>query len=43
MPFDSTPYCSALSYDAASPFLHEVVASLNSLNITVEQVCQKGP
>ncbi|XP_023543403.1 type-1 glutamine synthetase 1-like [Cucurbita pepo subsp. pepo] len=38
VPFDSTPYCSALSYDAASPFLHEVVASLNSLNITVEQL-----
>ncbi|XP_050945075.1 protein fluG isoform X1 [Cucumis melo] len=38
VPFDSVPYCSTSSYDAASPFLHEVVDSLSSLNITVEQV-----
>ncbi|XP_022978991.1 protein fluG-like [Cucurbita maxima] len=38
VPFDSAPYCSSSSFDAASPFLHDVVASLNSLNITVEQV-----
>lgn len=38
VPFDFAPYCSTSSYDAATPFLHEVVASLNSLNITVEQL-----
>lgn len=38
VPFDSSLYCSTSSYDAAAPFLHDVVDSLNSLNITVEQV-----
>ncbi|XP_028054126.1 sucrose nonfermenting 4-like protein [Camellia sinensis] len=35
--FDTTPYCSASAFDAASPVLHEVVAALQSLNIAVEQ------
>lgn len=38
VPFDSTPYCSPSSYDAASPLFHKVIAALQSLNITVEQV-----
>ncbi|CAK9134025.1 unnamed protein product [Ilex paraguariensis] len=38
VPFDTTPYCSTSSFDAASPLLHEVVAALESLNITVEQL-----
>lgn len=38
VPFDSTPYCSTASYDAARPLFHEIVASLDSLNIPVEQV-----
>jgi len=38
VPFDSSPYCSASGFDAASPVLHEVVDSLHSLGIAVEQV-----
>ncbi|KAF3962720.1 hypothetical protein CMV_012802 [Castanea mollissima] len=38
MPIDSTPYSSTSAFDATSPLLHEVVAALNSLNITVEQL-----
>lgn len=38
IPFDSTPYCSTAAFDAAFPILHEIVASLQSLNIVVEQV-----
>ncbi|XP_062001966.1 protein fluG-like [Rosa rugosa] len=38
VPFDSTPYCSPSSYDAASSLFHEVLAALQSLNITVEQL-----
>lgn len=38
VPFDATPYCSTLAFDAAFPILNEVVASLKSLNIAVEQV-----
>ncbi|XP_004304487.1 PREDICTED: protein fluG [Fragaria vesca subsp. vesca] len=38
VPFDSTPYCSPSSYDAASPLFHKVIAALQSLNITVEQL-----
>ncbi|KAK7830757.1 protein flug [Quercus suber] len=38
MPIDSAPYGSTSAFDATSPLLHEVVAALNSLNITVEQL-----
>ncbi|KAL0336931.1 UNVERIFIED_CONTAM: protein fluG [Sesamum calycinum] len=38
VPFDATPYCSTSSFDAAFPILSEVVASLQSLNIEVEQL-----
>lgn len=37
-PFDRTSYCSTAAFDAASPILEEVFASLQSLNIIVEQV-----
>ncbi|CAL5359695.1 unnamed protein product [Camellia sinensis] len=40
--FDTTPYCSASAFDAASPVLHEVVAALQSLNIAVEQAGNGG-
>ncbi|RDX78982.1 fluG, partial [Mucuna pruriens] len=38
IPFDSSPYCSTSSFDSASPILHEVVAALHSLGISVEQI-----
>ncbi|XP_073150907.1 protein fluG [Henckelia pumila] len=38
VPFDKTPYCSTSSFDAAFPVLQEIVSSLQSLNIVVEQV-----
>ncbi|CAB4284362.1 unnamed protein product [Prunus armeniaca] len=38
VPFDSTPFCSTSSYDAASYLFHEVIPALHSLNITVEQL-----
>lgn len=38
VPFDTSHYCSTSAYDAASPILHEIVNSLDSLNIDVEQV-----
>ncbi|RZB85942.1 Protein fluG [Glycine soja] len=38
IPFDSSPYCSSSAFDAASPILHEVAASLHSLGISVEQL-----
>ncbi|KAL0426443.1 UNVERIFIED_CONTAM: protein fluG [Sesamum latifolium] len=38
VPFDATPYCSTSAFDAAFPILSEVVASLQSLNIEVEQL-----
>ncbi|XP_073062854.1 protein fluG isoform X2 [Primulina eburnea] len=38
VPFDKTPYCSTSSFDAAFPVFHEIVASLQSLNIVVEQL-----
>ncbi|CAN4109571.1 unnamed protein product [Withania somnifera] len=38
VPFDRTSYCSASAFDAASPILEEVFASLQSLNIIVEQL-----
>ncbi|KAL0344679.1 UNVERIFIED_CONTAM: Glutamine synthetase [Sesamum radiatum] len=38
VPFDATPYCSTSAFDAAFPILNEVVASLQSLNIEVEQL-----
>lgn len=38
VPFDSTAYCSTSAYDAASPIFQEIVATMESLNITVEQV-----
>lgn len=38
VPFDSTPYCSIASFDAASPILREILAALQSLNVPVEQV-----
>ncbi|KAL7133498.1 hypothetical protein ABFS83_12G144700 [Erythranthe nasuta] len=38
VPFDATPYCSTVAFDAAFPILKEVVASLQSLNISVEQL-----
>nr|GMD44510.1 protein fluG [Ipomoea batatas] len=38
LPFDYTMYCSTASFDAASSVLEEIVASLQSLNITVEQL-----
>ena len=41
MPVDSTPYCSTSAFDAMSPLLQEVVAALDSLNVTVEQVQMK--
>lgn len=36
--FDTTPYCSTSAIDQALPLLSEIVASLHSLNIVVEQV-----
>ncbi|XP_050384485.1 protein fluG [Argentina anserina] len=38
VPFDSTPYCSPSSYDAASPLFNEVLTALQSLDISVEQL-----
>ncbi|KAF2289848.1 hypothetical protein GH714_038901 [Hevea brasiliensis] len=38
LPIDSAPYCSASGYDSAAPIFHEVVAALQLLNITVEQL-----
>ncbi|KAK4432486.1 protein fluG [Sesamum alatum] len=38
VPFDATPYCSTSAFDAAFPILNDVVASLQSLNIEVEQL-----
>ncbi|KAL6503085.1 hypothetical protein OROHE_023714 [Orobanche hederae] len=38
VPFDATPYCSTSAFDAAFPILNEIVASLQSLNIVVEQL-----
>ncbi|XP_051152455.1 protein fluG isoform X2 [Andrographis paniculata] len=38
VPFDATSYCSTSAYDAAFPILNEVVASLQTLNIAVEQL-----
>ncbi|XP_047253200.1 protein fluG isoform X4 [Capsicum annuum] len=37
-PFDRTPYSSTSAFDAASPILEEVFASLQSLDIIVEQL-----
>ncbi|WMV52396.1 hypothetical protein MTR67_045781 [Solanum verrucosum] len=36
--FDRTPYCSTAAIDAASSVLNEIVACLQSLNITIEQI-----
>ncbi|MCD7448361.1 hypothetical protein HAX54_041096 [Datura stramonium] len=36
--FDRTPYCSTAATDAASSVLDEIVASMQSLNINVEQI-----
>uniref|UniRef100_A0A2P2KJ90 Uncharacterized protein MANES_08G013700 n=1 Tax=Rhizophora mucronata TaxID=61149 RepID=A0A2P2KJ90_RHIMU len=38
VPIDSAPYCSTSGFDAAAPIFHEIVAALNSLHITVEQL-----
>lgn len=38
VPFDSTPYCSTSSFDAAAPILNEIFAALQSLDIPMEQV-----
>lgn len=38
VPFDSTPYCSTSSFDAAAPILQEIFAALQSLDILTEQV-----
>ncbi|KAK9059609.1 hypothetical protein SSX86_020313 [Deinandra increscens subsp. villosa] len=38
VPFDTSRYCSTSAFDAASPILHEVVNSLQLLNIDVEQL-----
>lgn len=38
VPFDSTSYCSTSAYDAASPIFQELIATMESLGITVEQV-----
>ncbi|KAB1221180.1 Protein fluG [Morella rubra] len=38
VPIDSTAYCSSSAFDAVSTIFQEVIAVLNSLNITVEQV-----
>nr|GEV68487.1 protein FluG [Tanacetum cinerariifolium] len=38
VPFDTSCYCSTSAFDAASPILHEVVNSLEFLNIDVEQL-----
>uniref|UniRef100_A0A3Q7JG95 GS catalytic domain-containing protein n=1 Tax=Solanum lycopersicum TaxID=4081 RepID=A0A3Q7JG95_SOLLC len=35
---DRTPYCSTAAIDAASSVLNEIVACLQSLNITIEQI-----
>lgn len=41
VPFDTSRYCSASAFDAASPIFHEVVNSLEFLNIDVEQVTRE--
>ncbi|RHN79701.1 putative glutamine synthetase [Medicago truncatula] len=38
IPFDSSPYCSASAFDAASPILREVASALHSIGIPVEQL-----
>ncbi|EPS69511.1 hypothetical protein M569_05253 [Genlisea aurea] len=38
VPIDSTPYCSSSATDSAFSVLSEIVASLHSLNIVVEQL-----
>lgn len=38
MPYDKNPYCSTSAIDDAFPLLSEIVASLHSMNIVVEQV-----
>ncbi|XP_042042819.1 protein fluG-like [Salvia splendens] len=38
LPIDATPYCSAAAADAAFPILSEIMACLQSLNISVEQL-----
>lgn len=38
VPFDTSSYCSTSAYDTASPILNEVVAALQSLNISVDQL-----
>ncbi|KAI7739475.1 hypothetical protein M8C21_001017 [Ambrosia artemisiifolia] len=38
VPVDTSRYCSTSAFDAASPILHEVVNSLQSLKIDVEQL-----
>ncbi|KAL8223982.1 hypothetical protein R6Q57_019457 [Mikania cordata] len=38
VPFDTSRYCSTSAFDNASPILHEVVNSLQFLNIDVEQL-----
>lgn len=40
-PFDLSPYCSTSSFDAASAILQEMFAALQSLDITLEQVCSE--
>jgi glutamine synthetase len=38
VPIDSTPYCSTLGFDAATPLLLEVIKALQSMHISVEQL-----
>ncbi|KAL4573425.1 hypothetical protein LXL04_020230 [Taraxacum kok-saghyz] len=38
VPFDTSRYCSTSAFDGASPILHEIVNSLQLLNIDVEQL-----
>ncbi|XP_022767256.1 LOW QUALITY PROTEIN: protein fluG-like [Durio zibethinus] len=38
VPIDSKPYCSSSGFDAVSTLFQEIVATLNSLNVAVEQL-----
>ncbi|XVF76352.1 hypothetical protein PTKIN_Ptkin13bG0259800 [Pterospermum kingtungense] len=38
VPVDSKPYCSSSGFDAVSTLFQEIIAALNSLNVTVEQL-----
>ncbi|KAH9602910.1 hypothetical protein KSS87_019879 [Heliosperma pusillum] len=38
LPFDLTPYCSSLAFDAAAPILRDMFSALQLMNIPMEQV-----